>query len=183
MTSCRNTNLTAGKRYYYRVYAVNGAAKSPFSNVANAVPGGGTTPVPPSSTPPPPSSPGVPAAPSGLAVSVSTTVANALNVSWKDNAGNESAYKVERSTDGRTFYALAGGGANMTFYRNTGLTAGKRYYYRVYAANAAGRSAYSNVGSAVASSSLAAASAAVAAPAPLAIFSNRTVRREDPVFA
>jgi len=38
-------------------------------------------------------------------------------------------------------------GVNMNFYRNTGLTAGKKYYYRVYAVNAAGRSAYSNVAS------------------------------------
>jgi tartrate-resistant acid phosphatase type 5 len=154
-TGYTNGNLTPGKRYYYRVYAVNGSGRSAFSNVASAVTptSGGTTtappPQPPPPQPPPPTS-GVPAAPTGLSVSRSSTVAGALNVAWVDNATNETQYQIQRSTDGTNFYALAAGGANATFYRNTGLTAGKRYYYRVYALNAAGRSAFSNVGSAVA---------------------------------
>ena len=121
----------------------------------------------------PPPAAGAPAAPTGLTVSASTTVVNALNVSWKDNATNETAYKVERSTDGKTFYAQAGGGSNMTFYRNTGLTPGKRYYFRVYAVNAAGRSAYSNVGSAV-------VPAAVSAPAFTQV--TLTKREDNPVY-
>jgi len=133
-----------------------------------------STPPPP---PPPPTS-GVPAAPASLTVSLSAAVANALNLSWSDRATNETAYKVERSTDGRTFYALAGGGANMTFYRNTGLTPGKRYYYRVYAVNAAGASPYSNVASGVVTSTAAAAPVA-AAPA----FAVRPVREDETVWA
>jgi titin len=70
-------------------------------------------------------------------------VARALELSWTDNATNETLYKVERSTDGKTFYPLAG--TTGTFNRDGGVSAGKRYYYRVYAVNAAGRSGYSNV--------------------------------------
>jgi hypothetical protein len=179
MTFHRNTGLTAGRRYYYRVFAVNGGAKSAFSNVASAAPGGTTQPPPPQ---PPPPSAGAPAAPSGLVVSPSGSVANALNLSWQDNAANESGYKIERSTDGKTFYVVGGGGTNTTFYRDTNLTAGRRYYYRVFALNAAGKSAYSNVVSAVATSSASSA----ASPAPTATataFATAPVRDDDAVFA
>jgi fibronectin type 3 domain-containing protein len=129
-----NTGLPTATRYYYRVQAL-GSANSAFSNTADA-----TTQTAPTG--------GALAAPTNLVVSKSTTVANALNLSWIDNASAETGYKIERSTDGVNFAPLAGGGANMTFYRNTGLTAGKRYFYRVYAINAAGvKSPYSNVAS------------------------------------
>jgi fibronectin type 3 domain-containing protein len=129
-----NTGLPAATRFYYRVQAL-GSANSAFSNTADA-----TTQTAPTGGPL--------AAPTNLVISKSTTVANALNLSWIDNASAETGYKVERSTDGVNFSALAGGGANMTFYRNTGLTAGKRYYYRVFAVDAAGvKSPYSNVAS------------------------------------
>jgi hypothetical protein len=127
-----------------------------------------TTPVPPSGT-------ASPATPTSLTASVSTTAANAINLSWKDNATNETAYKIERSTDGTTFYPLAATGANGTFYRNTGLTPGKRYYYRVYATNPTGRSAYSNVASLFLP---AAAAAAPASPSPLHV-----AKADDPVWA
>jgi acid phosphatase len=73
----------------------------------------------------------------------------AVNLTWKDNATNESGYKVERSTDGKTYYPLSGTGANFTSARNDKLAPGKRYYYRVFAWNGAGISAYSNVVSVV----------------------------------
>lgn len=143
-TKYSNAGLTTGKRYYYRVYAINAAGKSAFSNVANAVTSS-TTPPPP----PPPPSGGAPAAPTSLSLSKSTTVANEIDLKWVDNATNETGYKIERSTDGTNFYALAAGGVNATGYHNASLTPGKRYYYRVYAINASGKSAYSNVASMV----------------------------------
>jgi peptidyl-Asp metalloendopeptidase len=81
----------------------------------------------------------------------STSVAHALNLSWIDNATAESGYRIERSTDGVNFSPLAGGGVNANFYRNTDLTAGRRYYYRVYAISSTGaKSPFSNIASAVA---------------------------------
>jgi hypothetical protein len=139
--SYQNTGLSAGRRYYYRVYAINAAGRSSFSNVGSAVTLT-TTPPPP---PPPPS--GAPAAPTSLVLTRSASVANEIDLKWLDNATNETGYKIERSTDGINFYALAGAGVNATAYHNTNLTPGKRYFYRVYAINAAGRSAFSNVAS------------------------------------
>jgi uncharacterized protein YkwD len=105
------------------------------------------TPPPPPPTPTPEPSAGAPAAPTGL---VATPVsAKSVLIQWTDNASNETSYKVERSTDGRTFYPLLGGGVNSVRALDTGASAGKRYYYRVYATNAAGKSTYSNVADAV----------------------------------
>ena len=84
----------------------------------------------------------VPAAPSGLtATAVSSSQ---INLSWTDNATNETGYSVERSTDGTTFTAVASLGANATSYNNTGLSAATTYTYRVRATNSAGNSGYSN---------------------------------------
>jgi hypothetical protein len=168
-----NTALSAGKRYYYRVYAINSAGRSTFSNVASAVPGSTTTNPPP----PPPQPPGgtsTPAAPSGLAALAAGS--SSITLTWQDNATNETGYQIERSTDGKTFYRLAGGGANATHYLNTNLSPGKRYYYRAYAVNAAGRSPYGNVASAV-------TPAAAAAPQPAPLFSTRALRHDEAVWS
>ena len=132
--SWASTGLAASTKYYYRVRALGSAGNSGYSNVGSATTQGV-------------SQAGAPAAPTNLTLAKSTSVANAINLSWIDNASNETGYKIERSTDGVHFAALAGGGSNLTFYRNTGLTPGHRYYYRVYAVNAAGNSLYSNVAS------------------------------------
>jgi hypothetical protein len=138
-TSYEDGNLSAATKYYYRVQATGSPNSSAFSNIANAT----TQSV---------STPGAPAAPTNLTARGSTSVANAIDLSWSDNANNETGYKIERSTDGKTFYALAGTGPNGTFNRNTGLTQGRLYYYRVYAINGSGSSAYSNVVSATTTS-------------------------------
>ena len=143
----RDNNLTAGKRYYYRIYAWNASGNSARSAVMSAVAqatAGGTEPPPP----PPPSS--TLSAPSLTSVVASTSIAHTLNLTWRDNSSNESGFKIERSTDGKTFYVVAGTSANSTFQRDSNLSAGKRYYYRVYAWNSTGKSAFSNVISAIA---------------------------------
>lgn len=71
-----------------------------------------------------------------------------INLAWADNAGNETSYSVERSTDGNTWGVIATLGANSTSYANTGLTAGATYYYRVRAFNGTTPSDYSNQASA-----------------------------------
>jgi hypothetical protein len=161
-----NTGLPANTKYYYRVQAIGSPTSSAFSNVANA-----TTQT---------TSTGGPlAAPTNLVVSPSTSVANSLNLSWTDNATAESAYKIERSTDGVNFSPLAGGSANMNFYRNTGLTPGKRYFYRVYAVNSAGaKSGFSNVASAVVPITAAAAIAPT-----VSAFATQPIKLEDAVWA
>ena len=70
---------------------------------------------------------------------------NQVKLSWVDNADNETLFKIERSTDGKTFYALGASGANFTSYINTNLTPGRHYWYRIYAINADGASMLSNV--------------------------------------
>jgi phosphodiesterase/alkaline phosphatase D-like protein len=126
VTSYSNTGLTPATQYYYRVRATNSAGNSGYSSTATAA----TLDVPP-------------AAPTGL--TTATISATQINLSWTDNANNESGYLVERSIDGVTFTQIATLGANVTTYSNTGLAPATRYYYRVRATNSAGNSGYSNV--------------------------------------
>lgn len=86
---------------------------------------------------------GVPNAPSGL--SSSAISASQINLSWMDNSSNESGFRIERKTGaGGTYSEIATVGAGVTTYNNTGLSASTAYYYRVWAYNGSGNSAYSN---------------------------------------
>ena len=72
-----------------------------------------------------------------------------INLTWRDNAANETGYTVERSMNGTTWTPLASNlPAGTTSYASTGLSANTTYYHRVRAFNAAGASAYSNTASA-----------------------------------
>lgn len=91
----------------------------------------------------PPVGPTVPAAPSNLSASAASS--SQINLSWTDNAANETGFKIERKTGaGGTYAQIAAVGANVTAYSNTGLTASTQYYYRVCANNSTGNSGYSN---------------------------------------
>ena len=70
-----------------------------------------------------------------------------IQLLWEDNADDESAYLVERSTGGPAgpWTSLAVLPANTTMYGDGGLTDGVTYWYRVAAENSAGASGYSNV--------------------------------------
>jgi hypothetical protein len=69
-----------------------------------------------------------------------------IDLSWVDNADNESGFLIERAPDNAgvsgTFAQIASLGANSITYSNTGLTASTRYWYRVRSTNAAQSSAY-----------------------------------------
>ncbi len=87
-----------------------------------------------------------PSAPSTLAVSVVST--SQLKLTWKDNSGIETGFKIERSTSsGSGFAQIATVGANILTYTSGSLTSGTTYYFRVRAYNAAGNSGYSNTAS------------------------------------
>ena len=125
VTTYPATGLQALTTYSFRVLAFNTFGNSAYSNTASA-----TTPGAP------------PAAPSNLtAVAVSRSQ---VNLTWGDNAGNESGFKIQRSTSGGAFTLIATVGPNVTSYSNTGLQAGTKYRYRVRAYNAFGNSSFSN---------------------------------------
>ncbi|HEV7764744.1 MAG TPA: PKD domain-containing protein [Thermoanaerobaculia bacterium] len=101
-------------------------------------PNGGTTP-------PPPPSPTVPSAPSDLRAIVS---GSNIDVSWFDNANNETGFAVYLATGNGAFSKKAEVGANVKSTRLSGLSSGT---YRVYAIalNATGNSGQSNTASAI----------------------------------
>ncbi len=88
--------------------------------------------------------------PSGLsAAAVSQT---GINLSWTDNANNETNYLIERSSSaGAPFVQIASLGANANSFADSGLSAGTTYFYRVRATNGSVNSNYSNIASATTS--------------------------------
>ncbi|MFC1601438.1 PASTA domain-containing protein [Candidatus Sumerlaeota bacterium] len=88
-----------------------------------------------------------PAAPSGLsATAISQTQ---IDLSWTDNASDETGFKIERSVrDNTSFVQIATVGADVTSYSDTTVRKNTLYYYRVRATNGSGDSAYSNEASA-----------------------------------
>ena len=131
-----DTGLNADTLYYYRVRAENSAGNSAWSNTASA-----RTDV----TAPPPPPPTPPAAPSSL--SAAAAGSDRINISWSDNASDETGFRVDRSLNGSTWAQRASLSANATGFNDTGLNADTRYYYRVRAENSAGNSAWSNTSS------------------------------------
>lgn len=87
-----------------------------------------------------------PAAPSGLKAAAASKTQ--INLSWADNSYNESGFRVECSTDGLNFAQAQNAGAGAKSYSWTGLTGGRKYYFRVRAYNANGNSAYTAVAAA-----------------------------------
>src|SRR5207244_871517 len=92
------------------------------------------------STPAP--TPTYPASPTNLrAVAASSSQ---INLSWTDNSNNETGFKIERSSDGKTFTQISTVNVNVTTYPDSGLAASTKYYYRILAYSDGGNSAYSN---------------------------------------
>lgn len=98
-----------------------------------------------------PTKPYPPVSPTNLAASSASSTS--IKLTWSDNTNRELGYKIERSTDGSTWSQIATTGASIATYTNTGLTSGKKYYYRVRAYNEYGNSSYTNTASATTGSS------------------------------
>ncbi len=109
--------------YFYRIYERNQAGSSDFSTPASF------TLVSPA-----------PTAPSSL---IATVIGfTQIDLTWTDNANNETSYRVYRSTDGGLTYSrIALIAAGSTSYSVTGLTASTQYYFYVTAYNSSGEPA------------------------------------------
>lgn len=88
----------------------------------------------------------IPKAPTALTATAAS--ATQINLAWTDNATDETGFELERSADGQTFTKLTDLGPNVKTYQHTGLAPATRYFYRVLAKNASGKSAYSNIANA-----------------------------------
>lgn len=131
-TSHLDTGLQNGNTYYYVVSAVNLIGESPNSSEASGTP----------AAPPPP-----PAAPTALsATAISSTQ---INLTWTDNANNETGFKIERQTvPGGAYSQIALAAADAAGFADTTVSGNTTYSYRVRATNPGGDSDYSNEASA-----------------------------------
>ena len=83
-------------------------------------------------------------APSNLTATAGN--ASTINLSWTDNAANETNFVLQRSlTSDNGFSTIATLPENTTAYSNSGLKPSTTYYYRIQALNAATGSPWSNL--------------------------------------
>ena len=124
ITTYADTSLSAATQYWYRVRAYNATGPSAFAGPTSA-----TT---------------LSAAPPEAPTSLSATAVSSsqIDLTWTDNASNESGFQIERSTDAATFTQIGEVASNVTTYADTSLSAATQYRYRVRAYNATGPSAF-----------------------------------------
>jgi titin len=124
--------------YTYRVKALNGTLTSSYSNLANVT----IISVPPANAP---------AAPTNLSATLQS--GPIINLSWRDNASNETGFTVERATNGGVYTVIANPGrknnTGTVTYTDSTVQTGNSYTYRVKAMNGTVSSAYSNATSTI----------------------------------
>ena len=85
----------------------------------------------------------IPLAPTELKATVAST--NQVELSWKDNSTNETAYKIERKIDSGNFTEIGATSKDVTIFSDQTVTLNTTFTYRVYSSNLAGKSTlYSN---------------------------------------
>ena len=91
---------------------------------------------------------GLPAPPTSLgAVAINY---GRIDLSWHDNATNETGYTLQRRTDTTSSWAaITNLSTNTISFSDNGVSDGTKYFYRAYASNIAGNSAPSNVANAI----------------------------------
>ncbi|MBC7348495.1 MAG: SBBP repeat-containing protein [Candidatus Aminicenantes bacterium] len=122
VTSFQNTGLSEGSSYYYRVRAYNSAGDSAYSNELAVLT--------------------LPAGPTNLAAAA--VHERRVNLSWTDNSGGETGFRVERKTGSGSWSALTNLAADVTSYPDISVVESTTYTYRVFAYNGSGDSVPSN---------------------------------------
>lgn len=120
--SFQNTGLSEGTNYYYRVRAYNSAGDSAYSNELPVLT--------------------LPAAPTNL--TATAIHERQVNLSWVDNSGGETGFRVERKIGSGAWATLTTLAADVTSYPDTSVIESTTYTYRVFAFNGSGDSAASN---------------------------------------
>jgi Concanavalin A-like lectin/glucanases superfamily/Fibronectin type III domain len=126
ITSYRDLGLSKNTTYTYRVYSFNTAGKSlAYSNEAEAT-----------------TADDLPAAATNLAAAAVSF--DQIDLTWVDNASNESGYKLERKSGAGVFAVITTLAANANGYSDKGLSEMTEYTYRVYPYNPSGNGPNSN---------------------------------------
>ncbi len=92
----------------------------------------------------------LPGAPTNLTATVAS--ATRVDLSWTDNASNETGFILERRAGLGDFVQVAAVGAGVTTFSDSGLTPGTAHTWRVRACNAGGNSDWSNLAEATTAS-------------------------------
>lgn len=123
-----DTERASGTTYFYRIRAFNQHGDSAYSNEASAKTQGtaGTGPQ----------------GPSGLGSG--TVSASQVTITWTDNSGNETGFRIERKTGTAAFAQIATVPANVTTYADTSVASFTTYTYRVTAFGEGGNALPSN---------------------------------------
>jgi hypothetical protein len=127
--SYQDAGLQAATTYQYRVRAYNYGGDSPYGNIVSV------TTLSTAAQPP--------AAPFSL--SAAAVSATRVNLHWYDNSNNETAFLIERSSDGVNWITVGQVASNVTSVADFSTQRRTTYYYRVFAVNAAGFSPPTNV--------------------------------------
>ena len=90
---------------------------------------------------------GTPVAPLAPTNFTATPASNtSITLAWATGSSNQTGFTIQRSTDGTNFTTLpATLSASATTYTDAGLANHTQYYYRIYASNGTGASAFSTV--------------------------------------